>query len=286
MNAEFTRSFIADYLRLLEDHGRSLEGHFVELVLEDLELLGPSKQAEGFLGVLLYVDGDVVVRAERGAAVLVHVAFVGDGEVGAVGRAVDRAPAAVSGDGVLELVLLDGEDHVAIEGEEEGSGGGIADVLLLLGVEPLGWRVAAEDLALVGFGDHQGRGAAHAGVLEERALEVVLAGPEEQPGRDQPLVDLREHDSYLFDFVLAEGRRHFLEDVGHVEFSARGGPPIFDILLDNTRIPLQKGKARGTHGVEVQHWLVRSDQLLQLPDAVIADASHIVIQNRKLAHPP
>lgn len=64
-----------------------------------------------------------------------------------------------------------------VEGEEERRSGWVTHKLLLLGVQPLSWCESSKDLSLLRFGDHQGIGTPSTGLLEERTLEIVLAGP-------------------------------------------------------------------------------------------------------------
>lgn len=75
-----------------------------------------------------------------------------------------------------------------IEGEEEGGGGGISHELLLLGVQPLGWRESSKDLSFLRFGDHQGIGTSSTGLLEEGTLEIMLAGSIQQLGMRNSLI--------------------------------------------------------------------------------------------------
>lgn len=87
---------------------------------------------------------------------------------------------------------------------------------------------------------------------------------------------MRKHYPDLLDFLLGKHRGNLLKYVAHVEFSSRGGSPILKVFLNNVGVPLEEGGAGRADGAKIYYGLLRQDYLLELPNAVVTDPSHVI----------
>jgi hypothetical protein len=55
------------------------------------------------------------MRAERRAAIIIHMAFVRNGKIRSIRRSIYRPPSSISGYSIISLILLNRENKIAAE---------------------------------------------------------------------------------------------------------------------------------------------------------------------------